>query len=123
MTGWEELDDFCRAWGINIGPPRIGQTTGGAHVTGSNHYKGLARDYGDADSDCWAVASALLPFTDLLLELYFAPMGIWHPRNAGGHRDHVHAAIRPGVSLPRPPIPQKPPDPWADLFVPILIGG
>ena len=102
--GWEVLDNYLKSKGVRIGAPTPGQTkpeknTG--HAPNSNHYKGLARDYGDANSDCVAVIQALLPHRNLLLELYYAPLGIWHPGNVGGHVDHVHAAIRADVgSIP-----------------------
>lgn len=108
MAGWADLDNFLHAVGVNIAAPTLGQTTGGQHVPNSNHYKGLARDYGDVDSDCSAVAQALLPHTDQLLELYFAPLGIWYPTNVGGHGDHVHTAIRPDGVLPTAVQPAPP---------------
>ena len=102
--GWQAIDDYLKNRGIKIGPPRPVQTDGGhpgdgKHSPTSNHYKGLARDYGDMDSDCGAVLDALLPHKHLLLELYYAPRGMWHPRNVGGHTDHVHVAIRPDASF------------------------
>ncbi len=98
--GWQEIDEFLKSRGVRIGPPRLGQTTGGKHAPGSNHYKGLARDYGDMDSDCRAVVREMWPLRDRLLELYYAPTGTWYPRNVGDHGDHVHVAIKAGVTLP-----------------------
>ena len=119
--GWQTLDDYLKGRGIKIGPPRPGQTkpaTNTGHAPNSNHYKGLARDYGDADSDCGAVIDALLPHKHLLLELYYAPRGVWHPRNVGGHTDHVHVAVRADVaSLGKDPGPSGPPFPGRLLNV------
>jgi murein L,D-transpeptidase YcbB/YkuD len=116
-VGWQVIDNYLKGLGIKIGPPRENQTTGGVHSKTSNHYKGLARDYGDADSDCGAVLDALLPKKHLLLELYYAPRNCWHPGNVGGHTDHVHVAVRadvtslggPGVATPGggPPFPGR----------------
>ncbi len=96
--GWQVIDDYLKSKGIKIGPPRLEQTTGGVHSKNSFHFKGLARDYGDVDSDCGAVLDALLPHKHLLLELFYAPRGVWHPKNVGGHVDHVHAAVRADVT-------------------------
>ncbi|HEX2023825.1 MAG TPA: peptidoglycan-binding domain-containing protein [Acidimicrobiales bacterium] len=96
--GWQVIDNYLKGKGIKIGPPRENQTTGGVHSPGSYHYKGLARDYGDADSDCGAIMDALMPHKHLFLELFYAPRGVWHPKNVGGHQDHVHAAIRADVT-------------------------
>jgi len=109
MTGWADIDTHLQTLGVTIGPARLSQTTGGQHVATSNHYRGLARDYGDADSDCVAVVEAMRPYLDQLLELYYAPMGIWYPSNVGGHGDHVHVAVRPdGVLLTSPPVDPDP---------------
>ncbi len=121
--GWQVIDDYLKSKGIKIGPPRPVQTDGGfpgdgKHSPTSFHYKqngGLARDYGDMDSDCGAVLEALLPHRHLLLELYYAPRNCWHPRNVGGHIDHVHVAIRAdvtslpgsGTRSPGPPFPGR----------------
>lgn len=101
--GWQVIDNYLKSKGIKIGAPRPVQTDGGhpgdgKHSPTSFHYKGLARDYGDVDSDCGAVMDALLPHKHLFLELFYAPRGVWHPKNVGGHKDHVHAAIRADVS-------------------------
>ncbi len=96
--GWQVIDNYLKSRGIKVGPPRENQTTGGVHSPGSYHYKGLARDYGDMDSDCGAIMDALLPHKHLFLELFYAPRGVWHPKNVGGHQDHVHAAIRADVT-------------------------
>lgn len=96
--GWQIIDEYLKSRGIKIGPPRESQTTGGVHSPRSNHFRGLARDYGDMDSDCGAVLDALLPHKHLLLELYYAPRGMWHPSNVGGHTDHVHVAVRADVT-------------------------
>ncbi len=116
MANWEEIDQFLRNAGVRIGPPRVEQTTGGVHAKNSNHFKGLARDYGDVDSDCRAVVAAVLPQKHLLLELYYAPLNVWHPRNVGGHSDHVHVAVRADARLGGDP-PGHPPWPGRLLNV------
>lgn len=120
MSDWRSIDAFLLGRGIRIGPPRLTQTTGGTHAAGSYHYRGWARDYGDADSDVRAVLSALLPYArnGTLLELFFAPTNTWlsHGRQLsraaiGDHDDHVHAAIDPNRALPGAPAPAPPPPP------------
>lgn len=106
-TGWPEIHSYLRSViGSKAAHPTHGQTTGGKHSAGSNHYKGLAIDYGDANSDCQAVYDALVPFarSGVIIELIWQH-DIWKrgtrshyaPRD---HRDHVHAAIAPGLHLP-----------------------
>ena len=101
---WQELDRLLVRRHVRIGPPCLEQTTGGEHSATGNHPKRRARDYSKAmGSDVETAARALLPLWDagLLLELYYAPMGIWLPSNVCGHEDHVHVAIRPGIRLVR----------------------
>lgn len=101
------------------------------HVANSNHYKGLARDYGDAASDCRAVVSALLPFAGPngpIIELFYAPTNTWRKDGTqlnraaiGDHDDHVHAAIAPnGVLVPTPP-PVPTPTPRPTVAWPIFL--
>lgn len=89
------------------------------HVEGSNHYAGIARDYGDMSNDCHAIVAALIPFATgpnpVIIELYYAPTNTWLKngrqlsRSAiGDHDDHVHAAIDPNrilIPLTFPPAP------------------
>jgi hypothetical protein len=112
MSAWPDIDAFLQRQHIRIGPPRASQTTGGEHAAGSYHYKGLARDYGNADSDCAAVLRALEPFAHdgTLLELFYAPTDTWLKNGQqlnraaiGDHDDHVHAAIAADRSFPEMP--------------------
>jgi len=110
VPGWKLIHAYLRAQiGTKAAEPSKSQTTGGEHATTSNHFKGLAVDYGDANSDCKAVVAALEPFakTGLLSELYFAPTNTWFKNgrgltqaDIGGHQDHVHVAIKAGEVLP-----------------------
>lgn len=110
IRSWQDLDDWLRSKGINVGAPSTGQTTGGSHVQGSYHYQGLGRDYGN-ESDERAVALALVPLAQgpnrVLDELYYSPLGIFydngvainpneHPSIRDTHYDHVHAGVRAG---------------------------
>lgn len=124
MSDWRSIDAFLKSKGIRFGYQGSFQTTGGNHAAGSYHYQGLARDYGDADSDCRAIVRALEPFAanGTLLELFYAPTGTWWKNGKrisgaaiGGHRDHVHAAVAPARSFPTdpPPVPPRPPEPPA----------
>jgi hypothetical protein len=105
---WQQIDSYLTARGVRIGRPTIGQTTGGSHTKGSLHFQRRARDYGDADSDLPAVWAALLPLAQgpgwTLEELFYDPGGGWDSGRSvgpiGGHRDHVHAGIGVGKSMP-----------------------
>ena len=107
---WQNMDCFLAEQGIRVGAPSLGQTTGGNHVPNSLHYEGRARDYGDADSDVWAIYYALLPYAGpggVVEELFWDPAGpggsrdLGRPVNPiGGHSDHVHAALYEGATLP-----------------------
>lgn len=109
-AGWKLIHTYLRSQiGAKAAEPTKSQTTGGKHSATSNHFKGLAIDYGDANSDCKAVVAALEPFarTGLLSELYFAPTNTWFKNgrkltqaDIGGHQDHVHVAIKAGQVLP-----------------------
>jgi hypothetical protein len=112
MTGWPSIDAALSALGLTFGAPTTGQTTGGSHAPGSEHYQGRARDYGDANSDVKAVATALLPYAQgpnaPIDELFFAPLNIFYKTGQAitpddalrqGHYNHVHVGIRPGVDL------------------------
>jgi hypothetical protein len=113
QDAWRNIDRFLAAHGVKIGPPTLGQTTGGAHKPNSFHYQGLARDYGRSSSDLPRILEVLRPWAigpDRVLEelfglaLYidagriFAPAkGLW-----ASHQDHVHVALRAGRTLPLP---------------------
>jgi lysozyme len=113
LTGWAEIDRFLLQEGVAINvPPEDWQTTGGTHAATSWHYQGMARDYSTAmGCDEAAVVEALRPFAvenGPLLELFHAATNTWWPADVGGHTDHAHAAIAPGVSLPV--VTPKPPE-------------
>jgi GH25 family lysozyme M1 (1,4-beta-N-acetylmuramidase) len=119
VSTWRDIDAFLHAKGVRIGAPTSCQTDGGpfpncGHVKGSNHYIGLARDYGDANSDCRAVVAALEPYaaSGVLIELFYAPTNTWWKNGArlsasavGGHLDHAHVAIGANASLPGASMP------------------
>lgn len=112
MQGWISVDDYLRARQIRIGAPTPGQTVGGSHTAGSLHFSGRGRDYGDANSDCAAIAQALLPLAQgpdaPVEELFYAPLNIFFDHGQAitpsaslraGHQDHVHVGLAPGVDL------------------------
>ena len=112
MTGWRSIDAFLNGQGIRIGPPTVAQTTGGGHANGSLHYLGLARDYGDADSDVTAVTQAVLPYAvgpgAPVVELFSSRDGVFYKNGAAfvpdaalraQHYNHVHVGVRSGVDL------------------------
>lgn len=112
MTGWESIDAALMALGIRFGAPTAGQTTGGSHVAGSEHYDGRARDYGSADSDPAAIATALLPYATgpdaPIDELIYSPLGIFMDKGQPftptdeerqQHYGHAHVGVAPGVDL------------------------
>lgn len=127
MAAWENIDAYLISLGVRIGAPTPAQTSGGTHAPGSYHHPKMgatARDYGDGwpQSDCKAVVRALEPFATgpnyKLAELFYTPLDVfykngkrasWWTRRAvaASHRDHVHAALRPGYQLPV--VPAKPP--------------
>lgn len=125
-TGWQAIDRCLAAAGVRFGVPTLAQTTGGNHVPSSWHWKGCARDYGKSNSDLPAVLAVLLPFAQgdraPLVELFglesFWKNGSPIRPNADlfhSHQNHVHAAIRPGATLPAPrtrlestPMPEEP---------------
>lgn len=129
-TGWEEIDSYLQQEGVAINvPPEGWQTTGGAHASTSWHYKGMARDY-SAGMGCdeRAVVNALRPFAGPggpIVELFHAPTGTWLKNgvylNVGGHTDHVHAAIRPGASLPVTDVPVPPPTEEPEMAISHII--
>lgn len=106
MARWPELDDFLKKRGIRYGAPTVGQTTGGTHVDGSYHYAGLARDYGDANSDVPAILAAFLPYaqgSDYTIAELFGLNVYWKNGKQftpsadlrADHQDHAHVAVRP----------------------------
>ncbi len=112
---WRNMDDFLHAKRVRIGAPTPGQTTGGVHTPTSLHYKALARDYGDANSDCRGVVRELAPFARgkdyRIVELFYTPLNVFFKRGVAIrpdaslrtlHRNHVHAALRAGYKLPIP---------------------
>lgn len=117
--GWEAIDGFLVRRGVAINvPPESWQTTGGVHSATSFHYArfdpaagydiGHARDY-SAGMGCdeHRIVEVLRPYAvpgGPVIELYHAPTGTWlydgQYWNVGGHEDHVHASIRPGMRMP-----------------------
>jgi len=127
--GWQIIDAVAAAHGLQVGPPTVGQTTGGTHVSGSNHYAGLARDYGrgsDAVGISRLFAPAAKAYPQVVTESYgIDGVGISHgspfqPKNHTG--DHTHVSVGAGVTLaqlesavtaaakggPLPPSPEAP---------------
>ncbi|MGI8685129.1 MAG: hypothetical protein ACR2MO_08605 [Acidimicrobiales bacterium] len=111
-TEWSSIDTFLRRLGVRIGAPTTGQTTGGIHTAGSQHYSGRARDYGMSGSDVAAITAALLPYAQgagaPVDELFDSRAGVFYADGVKiapsaelrqGHYDHVHVGIRPGVDL------------------------
>jgi hypothetical protein len=112
MTGWESIDAALSALGLRYGAPTPGQTTTGDHVPNSEHFQGRARDYGTADSDAAAIATALLPYAQgpnaPIDELFFSPLNIFYDKGQPytptaderqAHYSHVHVGLAPGVDL------------------------
>lgn len=112
MAAWESIDRALALLGLRYGPPSLGQTVGGTHVAGSEHYAGRARDYGTSDSDAGAIAQALVPYATgpdaVVDELFFSPAGIFYDKGQAftpsaelrqGHYSHVHVGVRPGGDL------------------------
>ncbi|MCU1449339.1 MAG: hypothetical protein JWP02_1509 [Acidimicrobiales bacterium] len=112
MTGWESIDAALQLLGLKVGPPTPGQTTGGGHVSNSEHYQGRARDYGTADSDAAGIAQALLPYAQgpdaPVDELFFSPLNIFYKNGQAitpddalrqEHYSHVHVGIRANLDL------------------------
>jgi hypothetical protein len=60
------LDQYLKikAPGVKFSSPRGNQTTGGKHSSSSLHYKGLARDYGQSDTDLSSVIFSLMPLVN-----------------------------------------------------------
>jgi hypothetical protein len=112
MTGWQSIDAAVQCLGLKMGAPTTGQTTGGGHVTDSEHYQGRARDFGSADSDPAAIAQALLPYAQgpgaPIDELFYSPLGIFYKNGSAispdpsllqEHYDHVHVGVGSTVDL------------------------
>lgn len=107
LAGFKGIEELVRALGFTFGTPTYGQTVGGQHAAGSEHYAGRAVDFGKSTSPAAAIAAALVPYAAgggfSLDELIFAPLGIGYKNgvNIGeagygaqtwaDHRDHVHA--------------------------------
>lgn len=112
LTGWEGIDQAVTMLGLRMGAPTVGQTTGGSHVSNSEHYQGRARDYGNAASDDSGIAKAMVAYATganaPVDELFHQPTGnFWKngsritPSQAlsDQHRDHCHVGVRAGVAL------------------------
>jgi hypothetical protein len=110
---WRLIDQYLSGRRIRIGPPTVGQTTGGRHTSTSYHYAGQARDYGRSNSDLRGILAALLPHATgpaaPIVELFgldvYCKNGRRITPSAGlrdSHQDHVHVALRPGGALPVP---------------------
>lgn len=102
--GWQAIVSFLTAKGI---PHTVTSTTGGQHVAGSRHYRGLAADL--VSGNMRQIFDSLLGVGASLAELFYDPAGFSIKNGAranftvGGHSDHVHAAtFAPGEG---PPIP------------------
>lgn len=107
LRTWRDIDDWLEDLGLRVGPPTVGQTSGGSHAAGSYHYDGIARDYGASSSDADRIAQALVPLAigpnRQIDELYYAPLGIFYDNGVplsnpskslvDGHQDHVHVAL------------------------------
>ena len=80
---WETIDSYLKAKGLRVGTPSPGQTIHGTHASKhghfSNHYYGLAHDYG-SESDAAGIARRLefiaMQPNGPIAELYYAPLNI-----------------------------------------------
>ena len=88
-AGYQLLDAIANKFGLEH-DPGVGQTTGGEHHAGSQHYLGLATDYGSARNSVSSLNAYYnylnanrnkIGITELLRE------------NWGGPNAHVHAAV------------------------------
>lgn len=91
VVSW--LSGLARAAGLTVT-----STTGGKHVAGSNHYKGLAIDAAGTPAKMAAFFDMMAKkFGPKLAELFYDPKGgIKNGKRIGaigGHGDHVHAAV------------------------------
>lgn len=87
------LSGLARAAGLTVT-----STTGGKHVAGSNHYKGLAIDAAGTPAKMAAFFDSMVKrFGPKIKELFYDPKGgIKDGKKIGaigGHGDHVHAAV------------------------------
>jgi hypothetical protein len=93
-TGYQLLIDYLQSTGT---PFTVSSTTGGDHVAGSYHYRGLAADF--VGPSLRAIFDAFDPVGPSLAELFYDPAGYsWKNGQrvdwtVGGHSDHVHAAV------------------------------
>lgn len=112
MSAWQTIDAALAKLGLRFGAPTAGQTTAGGHVSGSEHYQGRARDYGDANSDVTGITQALLPYATgpnaPIDELFSSRDNVFMKNGAPitpdaalrqGHYNHVHVGVRQGVDL------------------------
>lgn len=112
--GWQQIDAYLTSKGVRIGPPTLGQTTGGTHASGSYHYVGLARDYGASNSDSLGVFNTLAPLATgknpPIIELYGSdgrgfkngqPVdgAKYDPASVAPLSRHTHVAIAAGATL------------------------
>lgn len=100
-----------RNLGLLVTQPTVGQTTGGQHTAGSEHYAGRAVDFGvgsQGAENVRAIYRAILPYAKgaghVVDELFFDPSGSGWSDGVnigpiGGHSDHVHVGVRVGVDL------------------------
>ncbi len=102
---WPSIDAYLRAAGLRVGPPTMGQTTGGRHVSGSLHYDDRARDYGRT-SDYVAIARFLTPIaldpSGPIEELFGPGVSIKNGRRipqVSGHDGHTHVGLKRGRSM------------------------
>lgn len=87
------LSGLARAAGLTVT-----STTGGKHVAGSNHYKGLAIDAAGTPAKMAAFFDSMVKrFGPKIKELFYDPKGGVKDGKKigaiGGHGDHVHAAV------------------------------
>ncbi len=113
MAAWQLIDRYLTDKGIAVPRPGPGQTVRMCK-SGSWHCEGMgarARDYGlggdVAGESRIALALEPLAASGQLVELYHTPTGIFYKNGAritpskslaDEHKDHVHAAVAPGVT-------------------------
>jgi len=115
LGNWESIDKFLIDRGLKIGAPTFAQTTGGNHPAQkgvSNHYFGVARDYGSRDSDMWRIARSLEfialmphgPITELFCScanIFIKDGQRFQPSEElyRAHLTHCHVALKAGRRL------------------------
>jgi hypothetical protein len=113
--GYKALIDYLTQQAV---PFTVTSTTGGSHVDGSLHYKGLAADF--VSANLGQIFDTFARVAPALQELFYDPagrsvkLGKWQNWIVGGHSDHVHAATwagpQEGPGLPTGRVPGAPLD-------------